>query len=190
MLNLLIVGLFACQTEKEDTAEEETSEPSVEEVDDLSWIDSSALPAGSNPCREPVRILVDWIVDGDTFFGQINGVEGSEAKEKIRIIGVNSPELSSDDCYAQEAKNFLIRQISNKWVWLTFDGECYDQFDRTLAYVHLGTNEQDFVERQILLGGYAFAFPFDDTDTFENEFAADEVTAESNGAGGWSECGW
>jgi micrococcal nuclease len=184
MLNLFILGLFACQ-EKDDTGES-VVEPSDEYViDDLSWIDPADLPAGPNPCREPIRVLVEWVFDGDTFLGQ-----GEDGEEKVRVIGVNTPELSSDDCYAQEAKNFLIRQISTKWVWLTFDGECYDQYDRTLAYVHLGTNEQDFVERQILLGGYASAFPFNDTDTFEDLFAADEATAETNGAGGWSACGW
>ena len=49
---------------------------------------------------------------------------------------------------------------------------------------------RDFVERQLLLGGYARAYPFDDTDTFENLFAQDELTARENGVGGWSSCQW
>ena len=80
---------------------------------------------------------------------------------------MDTPRISSGDCYAQEAKSFLIEKLFGKWVWLTFDGNCYDFYDRT---VHLGTNEQDFIERQLLLGGYAQAFPFDDTDTFEDLF--------------------
>ena len=173
--------------EKEGETGQETVEPSeeVNTVDDLSWVNPDNLPAGSNPCREPIRVLVEDVVDGDTFVGQ-----GEDGEERVRIIGVNTPETSSGDCYAQEAKTFLIRQIFGKYVWLTFDGNCKDVYDRTLAYVHLGTGEQDFVERQILLGGYAHAFPFDDTDTFEDVFAADEATAKSNGEGGWSACGW
>mgnify|MGYP000032361670 CR=1 FL=1 len=179
--------LFACGEKETDTS---TSEPASEDtnttsVDDLSWVNPADLPAGNNACREPIRVLVEDVVDGDTFVGQ-----GENGEERVRIIGVNTPETSSGDCYAQEAKSFLITQIFGRHVWLTFDSNCYDVYDRTLAYVHLGTNEQDFLERQILLGGYAKAFPFDDTNTFEDLFAADEATARENGAGGWSSCSW
>lgn len=189
MKYLFVLSLSACWETKEEV-EEPASEPSeddteVEEVDDLSWVDPTDLPAGANPCREPIRVLVEAVYDGDTFVGQ-----GEEWEETVRIIGVDTPELSSGDCYAQEAKSFLTEQIFGRWVWLTFDGNCYDFYDRTLAYVHLGSNEQDFVERQLLLGGYAHAFPFDDTDTFEDLFAQDEATAEEDNVGGWSECDW
>ena len=165
------------------------NEPSEEEievlVDDLSWVDPTDLPSGNSPCREPIRVLVEDVIDGDTFVGQ-----GETGQERIRIIGVDTPETSSGECYAQEAKTFLLRQIFGRWVWLTFDRGCTDFYERTLAYVHLGTNEQDFVQRQLLLGGYAQAFPFDDTNTFENVFAQDEATARNNEAGGWGTCDW
>jgi len=184
-----LLGLFSmgCSEKNEDTSTS-TAEPSEETtntVDDLSWVNPADLPQGANACREPIRVLVEDVVDGDTFVGQ-----GADGEERVRIIGVDTPETSSGDCYAQEAKSFLITQIFGRHVWLTFDSNCYDIYDRTLAYVHLGTNEQDFLERQILLGGYAHAFPFDDTNTFEDLFAADETTARENGAGGWSSCGW
>ena len=190
MKYLSLLVLLACgdeQKEEDVGLSEPSSEASdeVEAIDDLLWVDPTVLPAGENPCREPVRVLVESVLDGDTFVGQ-----GDSGEERVRIIGVDTPELSSGDCYAQEAKSFLIEQIFGKWVWLTFDGECYDFYDRTLAYVHLGTNEQDFVERQLLLGGYAKAFPFDDTDTFEDLFAQDESSARENQLGGWSACGW
>lgn len=184
---MFTIFMLACQEEKmTDTSTEPSSEDTtVEEVDDLSWINPDDLPAGPNPCREPIRVLVENVIDGDTFIGQ-----GADAEEKVRVIGVDTPETTSGDCYAQEAKSFLTNKIFGRWVWLTFDDNCYDVYGRTLAYVHLGTTEQDFVERQILLGGYAHAFPFPDTDTFEDVFAQDEATAESNGVGGWSSCGW
>ena len=180
-----ILLALACTGEntKDTASSNEPSDDTEVIIDDLSWVNPADLPAGNNPCREPIRVLVEDVVDGDTFVGQ-----GENGEERVRIIGVDTPETSSGDCYAQEAKTFLLRQIFGKWVWLTFDGQCTDVFDRTLAYVHLGTNEQDFVERQLLLGGYAHAFPFDDTDTFEALFAQDEATARENGAGGWGVC--
>ena len=186
MLSFLF--FMACSEKPTDTAEtstETSTEDTTPTVDDLSWVNPDDLPAGDNACREPIRVLVENVIDGDTFVGQ-----GEEEEERIRIIGVNTPETSSGDCYAAEAKSFLITQIFGRHVWLTFDGNCYDTFGRTLAYVHLGTNEQDFVERQLLLGGYARAYPFDDTDTFENLFAEDEATARENGVGGWASCQW
>ena len=189
MIFLPLLSVLACvDKEKEEEAPilEPTSEHlENEENDDLSWVDPSQLPAGSNPCREPVRVFVELVYDGDTFVAQ-----GEDVEEEVRIIGVDTPELSSGDCYAQEAKSFLIDKLFGKWIWLTFDGNCYDFYDRTLAYVHLGTNEQDFIERQLLLGGYARAFPFDDTNTFEDVFAEDEATARQNNTGGWATCGW
>lgn len=170
---------------KDTSVVEPAQEDTEVTIDDLSWVNPDDLPAGNNPCREPIRVLVEDVVDGDTFVGQ-----GADGEERVRIIGVDTPETSSGDCYAQEAKTFLLRQIFGKWVWLTFDRGCTDVFDRTLAYVHLGTNEQDFVQRQILLGGYAQAFPFDDTSTFEDLFAQDEATARENGVGGWGQCDW
>ena len=182
---MILFGLLACSgtTEKSDTASEVETE-TVEEIDDLSWVNPADLPAGPNPCREPIRVFVENVIDGDTFVGQ------GEEEERVRIIGVNTPETNEGECYSQEAKSFLINQIFGKWVWLSFDSDCYDIYDRTLAYVHLGTGEQDFVERQILLGGYARAFPFDQTDTFEDIFEQDEATAKANNAGAWAECGW
>ena len=176
--------LIACFDKAQDTAVERT-EPTDEIVpeDDLSWVDPADLPAGENPCRDPVRVQVNYVVDGDTFFANYG-------QEKVRIIGIDTPEMNDGECYAQEAKTFLTQLINGKWVWLTFDKECSDVYDRTLAYVHLGPMEMDFVERQLLRGGYAQAFPFDDTNTFEELFAADEMAARDGNNGGWGSCGW
>src|SRR6056300_287258 len=125
-----MLGLFlACQENKTeentDTATETDTDSTVEEVDDLSWVTPDDLPAGPNPCRETIRVFVENVIDGDTFIGQ-----GADVEERVRIIGVDTPETSSGDCYAQEAKSFLINQIFGRWVWLTFDRNCYDVYDR------------------------------------------------------------
>ena len=40
--------------------------------------------------------------------------------------------------------------IEDKRVWLTFDAECKDGYDRTLAYVHRGLETNDFAQRLLL----------------------------------------
>ena len=181
---MLWIGILGCVESPPTTAEVTADTATVEsEEDDLSWVDPTSLPAGENPCREPVRVRVNYVADGDTIFV-------SDGAEKVRIIGVDTPELGDDECFASEAKEFLSDLIQDRWIWLTFDRDCSDVYDRTLAYVHLGPSEMDFVERRLLRGGYAQDFPFDNTDTFAELFAADEATAREENAGGWDTCGW
>ena len=128
-------------------------------------------------------------MDGDTFYAQTDNGE-----EKIRVIGINTPEIGyegePDECYAQSAKNKAIEILKDKKVWLSFDSDCYDVHGRTLAYVHRGLGSQNFFERVMLRGGFAWAYPFDGTDTFSDTFSQDEQQASDSTIGGWAECGW
>jgi endonuclease YncB( thermonuclease family) len=168
-----------------DSAEEAQALPS----DPIEGIDPSALPQSETPCREPVLVDVNYVVDGDTFFAQTPSRE-----EKIRVIGINTPEVGyqgdPSDCLADEAWTRADELLSGRKVWLTFDLECEDYYGRTLAYVHLGEGETDFFERIMLQEGMAQAFPFDTTPTFIGLFAEDESLAQNSGIGGWSACGW
>lgn len=153
----------------------------------LAEIDPSTLPAGDDPCREPVLVHIDEAYDGDTF-----AVSSDEhGWEVVRVIGIDTPEIEHEDpaeCYGDEAWAMAERTAEGRDAWLTFDGDCVDLYDRTLAYVHLGDGDDDFYERIMLKQGYATAYPFDDTDTFEELFAADEAEARDAGAGLWSAC--
>ena len=48
------------------------------------------LPQGPEPEREPILVHVDTVVDGDTFYATH---VGGGATEKVRIIGIDTPEL-------------------------------------------------------------------------------------------------
>jgi len=183
---------LACQPtdfseiEDEETADEPVAEPVAEP---LSLIDPLLLPQAENPCREAVFAQVNYVVDGDTLY-----VQTPTGEEKIRIIGINTPEIAYEDdpadCFGDEAHDRARTLLNDQYIWLTFDAECMDVYDRTLAYVHLGLEEEDFFERRILREGFAWAFPFDTTPTFIDVFASDEAQAVSNVAGGWEACGW
>ncbi|MCB9765931.1 MAG: thermonuclease family protein [Alphaproteobacteria bacterium] len=152
-------------------------------------IDPSTLPAGANPCDTPRLVRVTWVVDGDT----ADVVpDGGGPEERLRFIGLNAPELAyggnEGDCYGEEASLFVRELIKDRLIWLTFDGNCTDRYDRTLAYLHLDAREEGFVNRYIVRSGYAFAYPFDETDTFEAEFDADETFAREAGLAMWGAC--
>lgn len=154
---------------------------------DLSEIDGDSLPQGAAPCREPVLADVVYTIDGDTIV-----VDAGSGEETVRFIGVDTPEVGWDggqsECYALEAQAFIRDLLEGGQVWLTFDSTCADMYDRTLAYVHTGATDQDFVERQLLRGGYAFDFPWSGTDTFAQTFADDAAYAESHEEGMWGLC--
>lgn len=173
-------GLDPAVSHQEDTSVE---------VDPITRIDPTTLPAASNPCRDPVLVDVNYVVDGDTAF-----VQTPEGEEKIRFIGIDTAELGydgdPDECYAQEARDFLAGLIDEKKVWLTFDALCEDTFGRTLVYVHTNVGSQGFVQRQMIQRGMAKDFPFRDTPAFNDLFGEDALQAQQAGIGGWGVCGW
>lgn len=187
---MFAILILSCTTVQEiDTGTKAEEKDSADEIDPATLIDPSSLPTASNACREPILVDVNYVVDGDTAF-----VQTEQGEEKIRFIGIDTPELGydgdPDECYAQEARNFLIEQIDERKIWLTFDALCADTFDRTLAYAHTAVGSQGFVQRQVLQRGMAKNFPFDDTPAFHNLFAEDALQAEQAGIGGWRDCGW
>ena len=188
-MRMIIFFAHACTvSESLDTAVYPQEDTSVE-IDPITLIDPTTLLAASNPCREPVLVDVNYVVDGDTAF-----VQAPEGEEKVRFIGVDTAELGydgdPDECYAQEAREFLVALIDEQKVWLTFDALCADTFGRTLAYVHTNVGSQGFVQRQMIQRGIAKDFPFRDTPAFHELFAEDALQAQQAGIGGWGACDW
>ena len=115
--------------------------------------------------------------DGDTFV--------LEQGEKVRLIGVDTPELSDparnrdnarrndlDEetvrAFAEKAKTFAQGLVEGRRVRLEYDWQRVDKYGRTLAYVY---REEDglFVNAEMVRQGYGFPivyFPFRYWDEF------------------------
>ena len=83
--------------------------------------------------------VVDCVYDGDTFY--LGGC-GGDAEEDFRLLGIQAPELSTDEdedpqCYGTEATDLLEELVLGERVRLEFDVECEGVFGRTLAWVFL-----------------------------------------------------
>lgn len=163
--------------------------PLVLDDERVKALDPSTLPAGTSPCREPILGRVTSVSDGDTI--RVVGVPPYDFDERVRIIGVDTPEIAHDDepaqCYGEEAKAFT-NQLWRHLVWLTFDRECFDHFDRALAYVHVGAGTGDFWERQLLRRGMGRTLTIPPNNSYAGMFANDESSAQASGAGLWSAC--
>ncbi len=99
----------------------------------LRLLDQSTDTAPSEQAGEgPYR--VQRVIDGDTLL--------LEDRTRVRLIGVNTPEMKTDDGvpqpWAVEATEFTESFVKGKRVHLQFDRERLDQFERTLAYVRVG----------------------------------------------------
>ncbi len=161
------------------------------ELDDsqVAELDPSELPAGIEPCHAPALVRVGYAVDGDTL--DVTDESGGDANGRVRVIGIDTPEVahgeSPEECFGNEAWAFT-SQLTDRLVWLTFDAECRDTYDRLLAYVHVGPGVNDSLERQLLRRGLARAFPYGDNRTFEDLFESDEQQAKASAEGMWGAC--
>jgi micrococcal nuclease len=124
--------------------------------------------------------LVTRVVDGDTI--------ELDTGVKIRYLMVNAPETTQghNDCYGQNAVTFNTDLVLNKQVELSYDEECEDRFDRTLAYVSVGGVE---VNTLMIERGYACLLHIPPNgDDRVDEFKALETAAKTAKRGLWGAC--
>ncbi|MBK8663373.1 MAG: thermonuclease family protein [Ignavibacteriales bacterium] len=139
---------------------------------------------------------VEKITDGDTFSVIFNG-----RKEKIRLIGIDTPESRRNDrskkqgkeetldqeeivAMGKEAKAFIARQIQKgDRVKLEFDVQERDKYGRFLCYVYL---EDGRMLNEIMIGeGYAYPLTIAPNVKYESKFRAAFVEARENSRGLW-----
>lgn len=125
------------------------------------------------------------VYDGDTI--KVKYQNGQA--EKVRLIGVNCPELENDReevrYLAQVAKRFTFYFLFNKKIKLTYDEQFRDKYGRVLAYVWL--EDSTFFNNLIIREGFAFVFlryPF--KEEYQKMFRESEEYARLNNKGLWS----
>ena len=130
---------------------------------------------------KPVSATCIRAVDGDTIIVDIAGV-----KERVRLIGVDTPETKHPrkpvQHFGKEAYNFTWRMAEGKKVRLEFDQNQRDKYKRLLAYVYL--EDGTFLNAEIVKQGYGHAytkFPF----KYINEFRQYEREARIRKRGLW-----
>lgn len=121
------------------------------------------------------EVKVTRVIDGDTF-----EIEGGE---KVRMIGINAPELSEK--FGLEAKNHLKKLIENKKVIL-IKGELTKNkgfYQRLLRYVYF---DKEDINLKMIKEGYAFAYlkyKFSKSVKYKTE----EIKSKGNALGFWAE---
>lgn len=132
---------------------------------------------------EDVLYKIDRIVDGDTYVL----VDKNGTKEKIRIIGADTPETKhprkGKEPFGPEATAFAKRHLSNKVVRLKFEKGKKDRYKRILAHVYL--NGIHF-NKMLIDSGMAKTSFYSPNYDFKDEFNIAEKKAINAGIGIWS----
>jgi len=187
LLPLLLVA--ACGVRPNSSSGDD--DDAADDDDATEPYDASLLPQGNNPSRPPMRVWISFVIDGDT--AEVITEDGFA--ERVRFLSVDTPEINANepwpaDCWAYEARTFTRELLpEDQPLWLTFDGEERDDFDRLLAYLFIGSRpEADFeqsVNYQLIRGGWASTFFFPNNQTFREELEYAEFLAQEDGVGVW-----
>lgn len=125
-------------------------------------------------------------VDGDTFW--VKHADGAE--EKIRLIGVNTPEARNTgrtqvEYFGKEASAYVKKLLTGKRVRLEYDVQRLDRYQRTLAYVYL--EDGTFLNAHLVEKGYATAATYPPNVKYSERFQELERRARSGEKGLWAE---
>jgi micrococcal nuclease len=130
---------------------------------------------------DPHTARVLRVVDGDTIEVSFNGT-----KEKVRLIGVDTPETVHPtvgvEPYGREASNFTKEKLADQIVQLEFDVQERDQYGRLLAYVWL---DEEMFNEVLLYEGYAQMATYPPNVKYVEVFEAAQRDARENGRGLW-----
>lgn len=138
-----------------------TSEPGAAKPNTATTIKANNSAIEPSPIKT-IETKVVRTIDGDTIEVELNG-----KKEKVRLIGIDTPETHHPtkpvQPYGPEAENYTRTQLEGKTIWLEKDVQELDKYNRVLAYVWLSqpTKVDDneirakLFNAKLLLDGYA-----------------------------------
>ena len=142
------------------------------------------------PNLEPVTVTN--IVDGDT----IDLKQKDDTIVRIRFIGVDTPEMDHYNdtetiCFGALSKKYVETLIHvGDTVYLEYDIQRIDIYDRTLAYVRT-TNDvstmNNMINHQLVKNGYAINKAFEPNTIYGDKFQSTFNHALSSKIGLWSE---
>lgn len=144
-----------------------------------------------DPGPETIAGTVTRVVDGDT--AEIRLASG--VTEKVRFIGINTPESTTrHEPYGEEASAFTKQRLGGRTVYLETDVELRDKYGRLLAYVWLdppsssgdGEVRAKMFNARLLLDGYAEQATYPPNVRYVDLFAVYAREAREEDRGLWA----
>ena len=140
--------------------------------------------------KEPVNTIgtyynVTKVTDGDTVHVDIDGTD-----EKVRLIGINTPETVDPrrpvQCFGKEASERMKALAGGKIVRLETDPTQAqrDTYGRLLAYVYL--EDGQMLNRKMIAEGYAYEYTYLTPYKYQKEFRQLQTLAKTSSRGLWA----
>jgi micrococcal nuclease len=130
------------------------------------------------PQRRREYARVTDVTDGDSLVVEMNG-----AVFRVRLIGIDAPEMGQDPL-AEESRAALLALVENRRVLLVRDLSEADQYGRLLRFAFA---DGVFVNRELARTGAARARPFPPDTLCAEEFLRDQTEAQQAGLGLWAQ---
>ena len=145
---------------------------------------------GPAESADSLTVRVTEIVDGDTIHVELP--DGSE--EKVRYIGIDTPETQKPDapaeCAADEAEAVNAELVSGRQITLRFGPERRDDYDRLLAYLYVPRPGRRplFVNAELVRRGLAVPLTISPNDARAPLFERLARQSARAGRGLWGAC--
>jgi len=127
-----------------------------------------------------VAYKVVRVVDGDTIV-----VVGEDYSGKVRVIGVDAPEVSGEECYSGEAKARVEGWILGDYVNLVRDVDEFDDYGRLLAYVRFDGGDLGV---RLASGGFVRYMTVEPNTVMRDVLMSNVYSAKDDGRGLWDVC--
>jgi len=153
----------------------------------------SAVPVGATGGARELDAVVTSIVDGDTIHARVRGDGRLAGEQKVRFIGIDTPETHSPfrpvECFGKVATRRLTKLIPpGTRVRLVLDVDTFDRYERLLAYVYRRRDGM-FVNAVMVRDGYAAAYTVPPDVAHADDFVRLQRRARAAERGLWSACG-
>lgn len=168
--------------------EEEAVGVMADMSEELSYVEelAGALQANTDAYSEAELTgpyAVKRVVDGDTVILIIDGNE-----ERVRLIGVNTPESVHPDenknvAYGKIASEYTKKALEGQNVYLELDVQERDKYGRILGYVYY--NNEMYNER-LVLDGHAEVATYPPNVKYVEVFEQAQKEARKNNVGMWA----
>jgi len=153
-------------------------------------VPSAGTAGAPGPPADAFPMVVERISDGDTLRARVvttNEIVTTTDSTRIRLIGIDTPELDPLECWAHEATDRLTELAPvGSTIWIGVDEETRDRYDRRLFY--LWTDDGRFINYELVADGSAEAIRVAPNDAHFDLLRAAQGEAEGAGLGRWGAC--
>jgi micrococcal nuclease len=147
----------------------------------VGWLSAGRTVTVSSFKKTKTRVT--RVIDGDTV-----DIKWGSGTERVRLVGVDTPETVhprlGEEPYGREASNFTKKQLTGKDVFVEFDVEPRDKYDRLLAYVYFA--DGTFFNAKLVAEGYAQLLTYPPNVRWVDLFRHVQTDARNHNRGLWN----